>query len=471
MKTKIRDLFAFVDERQRPVDITALQERGVVERRVRVDHTPAPESTEPWPEFEDEAEESRPSMWDVLARPRVFAALMAVMAVPVAVALVLILSSSNTEPPVRAEGGSEPAASQAGDAPVATPAGDAPVATEPAADGTETALGATEPDVVVGGEGDGGEPLLVAPPGSVFRFDPETNQIAAVIDTPYESPLVAVGEGTVWVSEWVGNAGRTVSQIDPETNRLVRTVGIVGDVMDMAIGEGSVWVTSTLGGEGVLVEIDAESGRVRRTINLGYSPVVVDVCCWEWDNHTSMSVAVGAGAVWVAATGPERDVALRIEPTTGEVVATIPLSGQPVDVVVGEGGVWLVGAEPEDSQEGKGTLWRIDPDTNDVVATIELPDSVKPGVATGAGAVWLHGGDYPNNTVLRIDPATNQAAATIPAPGRDGEFAFGRGSLWVAANEGGTIARFDPNTGEVTATVQGDCNCSIAFGAGGVWGS
>ena len=166
-------------------------------------------------------------------------------------------------------------------------------------------LAATEAGAITDEGGDGvdvGQPLPVAP-GSMFRFDPETNQIAAVIDTAYEAPNVAAGEGTVWVRDYEGNDGRTVSQIDPETNRVVRTIGIVGEVRDMAIGRGSVWVTSSLEGEGVLVEIDARTGRFRRAVALGYSG--------------EMQVAVGEGAVWVAAAERQRGASDRADDGRG----------------------------------------------------------------------------------------------------------------------------------------------------------
>ena len=155
MKTKIRDLFVFVDERQRPVDITALQERGVAEQSVRADPPSTSEFTEPWPEFEDDAEESRPSVWDVLTRPGVFTALIAAVAVPVAIALVLILSSSDTGSPPRAEGGSEPTAgpASAGDTPVAAQP-PVPVATPAPAVSSLTWSRVPDDEAVFGGEGE-----------------------------------------------------------------------------------------------------------------------------------------------------------------------------------------------------------------------------------------------------------------------------------------------------------------------------
>ena len=144
-------------------------------------------------------------------------------------------------------------------------------------DGSDAAVwvAATEAEAVeVAGDGvDVGQPLPVAP-GSVFRIDPETNEFIAIQTGLGDvSPRVVVGEGAVWAVE---RGGRALAQIDPETNSVARTVEIVGDTIEgVAIGEGSVWVTSSLAGEGVLVEIDAGTGRFRRAVGLGYSELLL----------------------------------------------------------------------------------------------------------------------------------------------------------------------------------------------------
>jgi virginiamycin B lyase len=50
-------------------------------------------------------------------------------------------------------------------------------------------------------------------------------------------------------------------------------------------------------------------------------------------------VAVGFGDVWVASSID--GTVTRIDPQTGEVVATIEVDGEPEDVGVGAGGVWV----------------------------------------------------------------------------------------------------------------------------------
>jgi streptogramin lyase len=57
---------------------------------------------------------------------------------------------------------------------------------------------------------------------------------------------------------------------------------------------------------------------------------------------------------------------------------------------------------------------------------------------------------YPN-TFYEIDPATNAVVATVAGPAGMGEFFFAEGSLWVGLD--GAIARLDPGTGRVLATI------------------
>ena len=54
--------------------------------------------------------------------------------------------------------------------------------------------------------------------------------------------------------------------------------------------------------------------------------------------HGSTAVAIGSGAVWVA-SWTDRAI-VRVDPATGDVMATIPVGGEPQDVVARDGLVW-----------------------------------------------------------------------------------------------------------------------------------
>ena len=59
-----------------------------------------------------------------------------------------------------------------------------------------------------------------------------------------------------------------------------------------------------------------------------------------------VDVAFGEGAVWVANSArPQR---IRIDPETNEVVATIGVGNEPQRLAAGEGSVWVTVRAPED---------------------------------------------------------------------------------------------------------------------------
>jgi len=101
---------------------------------------------------------------------------------------------------------------------------------------------------------------------------------------------VAVGAGSVWVSDPHGSA---VSRVDPRTGRVIASISLgsatEGHTAPIAFGEGSVWVA--LGAERMLFQIDPRSNAVVRTFPVGPAP---------------SDTAVGGGSVWVAdgAGGP-----------------------------------------------------------------------------------------------------------------------------------------------------------------------
>ena len=64
-------------------------------------------------------------------------------------------------------------------------------------------------------------------------------------------------------------------------------------------------------------------------------------------------------------------------------------------IAVGEAGIWVLG-DPNDRR-----LWRIDPATGKLAATIRLPFAPT-DVAVGAGAVWVT--SQLDDTVSRLDP-------------------------------------------------------------------
>jgi virginiamycin B lyase len=154
------------------------------------------------------------------------------------------------------------------------------------------------------------------------------------------------------------------------------------------------------------------------------------------------------------------------------VQARIPVAGGPAAVTVGAGAVWVA------SQDG-GTVSRIDPASNRVVATITgVPTSrvrstrrSYPRITAAAGAVWVAN----DLTTARIDPASNRVTATWPVGPGTGELLITQDALWISQDDG-TVLRVDPATGRPVASVRvasgaGLMSSGLASLDGAVWAS
>ena len=116
---------------------------------------------------------------------------------------------------------------------------------------------------------------------------PDTIRLLNVID---QTPLaVAVGAGAVWVA----TVNAEVIRVNPNTERIVKRIslGTPGGNLPLSIAaaNGSVWVTDR--GAGTLVQINASTNRIRRTIPLGNFP---STPCGVTATHNAIWVTVGS---------------------------------------------------------------------------------------------------------------------------------------------------------------------------------
>ena len=168
----------------------------------------------------------------------------------------------------------------------------------------------------------------------------------------------------------------------------------------------------------------------------------------------------------LAAAPAQADTTL---PPGGHIVATIPDPSTPVSVEAGFGSIWVANGPA-------GTILRIDPASNTVVATIQAGRPVC-CLAFGANAVWA--ASFATDSVVRIDPAANAVVDSFPSGGlAPGGITFGDGFVWVANHHGnptGSVAKIDPATDTVidvipvgAATFLGGPNLMAAV-PGSVW--
>jgi DNA-binding beta-propeller fold protein YncE len=166
--------------------------------------------------------------------------------------------------------------------------------------------------------------------------------------------------------------------------------------------------------------------------------------------------------VWVIGSG----VIYRVDPATARIVATVPAPGtgkKLSDIATGAGAVWVT------STGGHRGVYRIDPRRSRITSFIRLP-LVPTGIAVAYGRVWATEPTQGRAIVLRIDPQTNRVSGPPIRIGTGpGRIVAGAGALWVAS---GTInswlSRINPATGVVTRMLANIENVDAA-GAGSLW--
>jgi YVTN family beta-propeller protein len=289
--------------------------------------------------------------------------------------------------------------------------------------------------------GSGGS--VVVAPNSVAVVDPETSRLVGDVPVGLRPIAVAVGEGAVWVAN--ADDG-TVQRIDPETRKVVATIGLGGEVSDLAVGSGSVWVAG--GNDETLTRIDPRENAVEARLTFGtFDPL---------DPQPMFVVATGAGAVWVT----RGNRVLRIDPTSNEVTATVPVD-RPVALAVGAGAVWVTGYSER--------ILRIEPRTGDVTATIPVPAQAW-GLAAGNDAFWavvgIGGGE-----IWRFDPDTGSTTATIRTGEGPIDLAPDGEMLWTAnLGHGGSMRRIDATgRGGGETVLLGQLPTALATGERTVW--
>ena len=136
---------------------------------------------------------------------------------------------------------------------------------------------------------------------------------------------------------------------------------------------------------------------------------------------------------------------VRIDPKTSKSTAKIASGIGPATTALAAGGdsVWVL-------SDVRGTLSRIDPDQNAVVAELRVPADCT-SLTFGETALWL--ACPAANKVLRVDPATNLVDKSIEVSSLPEAIAIGEGSVWVLCAKDGKLERIDPKTNKVSKTI------------------
>jgi YVTN family beta-propeller protein len=245
-------------------------------------------------------------------------------------------------------------------------------------------------------------------------------------------------------SVWISNMPKdSVARLDPKSNKVEVIATGKKPCSGLASGFGSLWVPNC--GDQTMSRVDLKTGKVTATFPIHIA-------------DSEGGIAIGAESVWMLTD--KKGTLARIDPANNKVVAEIYVSSGSYAVAFGEGAVWVTSTDAN-------VVNRVDPKTNLVAATIPVGKNPR-FLTVGEGAVWtLNQGD---GNITRIDPKTNTVAATIEAgiPGEGGEIATGEGSVWVTMPEF-PITRIDPATNKVVQQFKGEGGDAIRVGLGFVW--
>ena len=272
--------------------------------------------------------------------------------------------------------------------------------------------------------------------------------------------IVVTPDG-VWVSN---RTAGTLTRIDPKTNTLGTPIAVGKEPCFTALAAyKSLW-TPLCGGPS-LARIDiappADPAATEAkpaptpapTATPAKPPVVISLGI-----RSAGPIVSGASSIWMIT-----DVAgtlARIDPDTNAIVAEVTVPAGSSAMAFGEGSVWITSGS-------KDTLTRVNGDTNVVTEQIKVGRGPA-AVAIGDGAVWtLNTGD---GSVSRVDPKTNKVTTTIKigVTGKSGSIAVGDGSVWVSAL-GMPLTRLAAVTNRMVQQFSGEGGGALAFGLKSLW--
>jgi DNA-binding beta-propeller fold protein YncE len=206
-------------------------------------------------------------------------------------------------------------------------------------------------------------------------------------------------------------------------------------------GPKAVWVTSER--DGTLTRLDPASGEVLATRHIGKGVS-----------------GVGVGSKWVWMTNPKRGVLLRLEPR-GNREREIDLRGEPGPVALGGNRVWLA------DLHGRGVS-AVNAEAADLYRGGLAPQAPGLRLAWGDGGLWVAVADA--NVVRRVDPQSLSAGEPIRVGRGPAGLTVAGGFVWVANSREGTVSKVDPALREVVAKVDlGGHPGGIDAGTSTVW--
>jgi virginiamycin B lyase len=294
--------------------------------------------------------------------------------------------------------------------------------------------------------------LLIQAPGAERKI-PQlgVKEVQVPFQSLKPSATFKIGKTADWVlvtddAVWVGGSKPySVQHIDPSSNKIVAKIRLPGEACSgLAFGFGSIWVP-VCGKSPTLARVDVHTNKISAILPFGTA-------------GAEAGITASSDSVWIISY--EKGTLTRIDPQTNTVrqrIGTPPGSYNPL---FSDGLIWITGVE-------SNVLTAVDASSGDVLTS--LPVGSKPRFLTsGGGSIWtLNQGD---GTVTRIDTSTRKVTATIPVgiPGFGGEICYGADSVW-AAKFGIPLTRIDTKANKVSRQWVGRGGDALRFGYDSIW--
>jgi streptogramin lyase len=183
---------------------------------------------------------------------------------------------------------------------------------------------------------------------------------------------------------------------------------------------------------------------------------------WPADAPLCGGMVSAFGHLWAPAC--DKNAILKLDARTGKVKKLLEVGAHSgaLTVAATKDSIWAI-------TDARGTLSRIDPQEDAVVAEIRIPTDCST-LLYASDALWASCPE--TNRVLRIDDQVNVVKERLETVDAPGALLFGEGTLFVYGQKEGKIAKLDPKTNKVTGKIETlvpGSAASMVLGDGHLW--
>lgn len=330
----------------------------------------------------------------------------------------------------------------------------------------------------------------------LVEIDMRSRQVVGVAPTGRRPSAVAVAGDSLWAT---GMADGTVTRLSRaqlhglnagarlRPHAVLTTVRVGNDPVGVVEAFGSIWVGNA--DDGTVTEVDAVSGRVRRTIPVGGSPHTLAagadaIFVAVNDSHelakidhrigkvvrrvpipsTVLGMAASADRVWL--TSADADVLVGVDSTSMAEVARVPVARRPLRVAVVDGAVWV--ASGGSLSESGGAVTKFDARTTKLLWTGPMDGMPGGGVVGTADGIFVS--QSLKGDVIRLDPASGRETGRVSVGGGPLGLSADADRVWVVTAEQPTLQAIDLRELGVTARLPVcDLPQSVTVYAGDTW--